>query len=217
MSDCAPSVEPVPTDTRSHVVGRHLFDVMDRLTRDGGARLLGMSLGDVGAALWSTKDGWTVISTELGWHYVMYLAEHSEHGIGVSLVSTQPSGTFEGVGEMASEERWQALKPLARAASIRSAIHVQAKNRLDVLGLFLDLDSIGHFSRSGMTVLGFLLESPAFMDDTTRTMVSLNPVLERLIERVYYQWERQSLYGVRPGGMLSPQDGTSLRALACRT
>lgn len=198
-------------------MGRHLFDVMDRLTRDGGASLSTMTLGDVGAALWVAKDGWTVLSSELGWHYVMYLAEHPEHGIGVSLVSTQPSGTFEGVGEMASEERWQVLNPLARANSIRSAIHVQARNRLDVLGLFLDLDSIGHFSRSGMTALGFLLESPAFMDATTRTMVSLNPVLERLIERVYYQWERQSLYGVRPGGMLSPQDGAFSQARARTT
>lgn len=216
VSGYSPTLGTVPIDTRSHEVSRALFDIRNRLSADGGSRLAGMSLDDLGRALWPTTSGWTVISTELGWHYVMHLAEHPEHGIGASLVSTVSSSGFADVGEMASEERWQALTAGERARNIRSAIYVQAKNRLDVLGLYLDLSSINHLSRSGMTALGFLLESPVFMDATTRTMVSLNPTLENLMGPVRDQWGRQSVYGVRPGGLLSPQDPASLPALASK-
>lgn len=194
----------MPTDTRSHVVGRALFAVMDRLTADGGARLSETTLDDLGYSLWAPEGGWVRVSIETGWRHALYLSEHREHGMGASLVDTQPVANFEGVNELASQERWERLRPLEKAANVRTAVHVQASNRLDLLGQFLDLDDIGHLSRSGLTMLGFLLESPLFVDDTVRTMVSLNPRLTQMVERVRKHWQAQSPYGVRPGGMFSP-------------
>lgn len=182
-----------------------IFHTRHRLTADGGARLSRMSLTEVADVYWPATQGWKVASIEFGWHYVLFVAEHREHGIAASLISTQPSGTFEDTGEIASEERWQRLDALARARCVRAGIYVQAANRLDVCGLYLDLDAIQHFNVSAFTMFGFLLESPVFMDDTVCTMTTLNPKLDELIRRTRLRWAQQSTYGVRPGGMLSPE------------
>ena len=162
------------------------------------------TLDDVVGEVWPVADGWTVRAAEVVWFYVLYLAEHPEHGLGVSLLSVQPRVARIGDVDKSLDEMWQVLDVDRRAEHVADVVHAYGSNRVEVLTQFLNLTHITRAERRRVTALfALLVESPFFMNDALRTLLALNPAYDRRIGQAREHWRKQSaLLGSRPSTFL---------------
>lgn len=199
-----PTIPTITSLVRSDDIGQHLDTTVDRLTQRGGAPVSEKALDEVVQECWPTPEGWTVQSIEDRWFEVLHILHHPTHGTAATLISTQPRTARIGDVDKPINERWDTLDIGRRFEHVLNAVHVQGVNALDILSHFTDPGDLRRAQRRRLMVMfASLVESVSFMDDTTRTMVALNPSFEPLLTVARNHWHRQSLdLGKQPSTFL---------------
>jgi hypothetical protein len=163
-----------------------LAQVRDRLRngrrREMSARMESMSLADVVDEFWPAADGWTTVSVEPGFTYVMTLLEHPTEGVAACLLGAIPTGTDRQgrVGNTGTPEQWESLSGWSRATWVEGVLNAQAPSRPGLVARMQAIyEATEYPSLASTAPAGFLLASPVFMDEVTRMFVALGD--ERLV------------------------------------
>lgn len=126
-----------------------------------------VSMRQVVDKFWPKMQGWRIVAVEPGFHWMLFIVEHREHGLGVCMLGgTRPGG-------VSSEASWDEMDAGARARAVHVSVHAQAPNRLAVLALLGRVAEQGRLEVAEETLLDFLFSSPVFMDDTAEAMTGL--------------------------------------------
>ena len=145
-------------------------------------RMESMSLADVVDAFWPAADGWTTVSVEPGFTYVMTLLEHPAEGVAACLLGAVPLGLerYGREGNTGTSAQWEALSGGARATWVEGVINAQAPCRPGLVARMQAIyEDTAYPSLGSVAPAGFLLASDAFMDEVTRMFVALGD--ERLV------------------------------------
>lgn len=155
-------------------------------TFEGNTHLSEFTLIQVLEEFWPPSQGWQVVAAEPGFFSVLFVLEHPTLGVGACMLGATAPGAGTG-----SEETWETLDVAVRARNIYVSHHAHGPTRLDLLEQFLDLLATGELFSLDESMLARLTTSPAFMDETTTTMVALNDSYDPLLRRVDERRARQ--------------------------
>lgn len=150
-------------------------------TFEGNTHLADVSLPDVVDEFWPGNDGWRIISVEPNFFFVFFLMEHPSRGIAACIIGSVEPGAGIGVAEA-----WARLSVEMRARNIWASHHSHGPTRLDLLDEFVSANASGGLGSLDEAMLNCLLNSPTFMDETTRAMVALNDAYGLLAEKAGY-------------------------------